>query len=68
MTAASTDRSIACTPSSSRCAASCPSSGLHGPDPKETSAALERRYYLDFPGVTTLRDFAARLADERTFR
>jgi hypothetical protein len=37
-------------------------------DPKMTAETLERRYYLEFPKVKSLRDFVARLTHERTYR
>lgn len=37
-------------------------------DPAETAAALERRYYLDYPAVMTLKEFADRMNENRTWR
>ena len=37
-------------------------------DPAETAAALERRYYLDYPAVMTLKEFADRMNEYRTWR
>lgn len=37
-------------------------------DPPAVAADLERRYYLDFPDVLSLVDFARKLGEERPFR
>ena len=37
-------------------------------DPKETADALERRYYIDYPKVKNLRDFAVKMTLARTSR
>lgn len=35
---------------------------------REAAEALERRYYIDYPAVTNLRDFADKLTEYRTYQ
>jgi hypothetical protein len=36
-------------------------------DPQGTSDALERRYYIDYPNILTIAEFAARLEEDRAY-
>jgi hypothetical protein len=36
-------------------------------DPAETARALENRYYVDYPGVLTLAEFAERMNEMRAW-
>lgn len=37
-------------------------------DPQAAAAELEKRYYLNFPEVTTLEEFAARMNEYRVYK